>query len=178
MPEEVWRPVPGYEGLYEVSNHGRVRSLDRISRGPGGTTERHMGRLLALSKRIRGGYLEVNLMNDTRRKHRTVHSLVAEAFIGPRPAGMDVMHLDGNRENNRLENIRYGTRKANLNQTYEYGGRQGPGKLTKENALDIINRLERGEHPIDLAKEYGVNNAAVYHIKNGTTFKWLREEVD
>ena len=176
MPTEVWRPVIGYEGLYEVSNLGKVRSFDRMCPGPAGTSERHNGRLLKSSKRIRGGCLEVQLMREGIRKHRTVHSLVAEAFLGPRPVGDDVMHTDGNRQNNCLENLRYGTRKENLNQTYDYGGKQGPGKLTKADALDIMRRLRKGEHPIDLAKEYGVNSAAVYHIRNGTTFKWLREE--
>jgi hypothetical protein len=87
------------------------------------------------------------------------------------------MHLDGDRQNNALENLRYGTRKENLNQTYEYGGRQANGKLTKEDALDIKRRLKNGEHPLDLAKEFGVHSAAIYHIRNGTTFKWLTEEV-
>lgn len=176
MPPEIWRSVPGYEGLYEVSNCGRVRSPDRVCKGPAGTVEMHPGRLLAVSKRLRGGYLEVSLMAGGQRKHRTVHSLVAEAFIGERPQGADVMHLDGDRENNHLENLRYGTRQQNLNQTYEYGGRQGPGKLTKTDALTILQRLRDGERPVALAKEYGVDSAAIYHLRNGTTFKWLREE--
>ena len=124
-----------------------------------------------------GRYLAVSIHDGAAKKTRTVHSLVAEAFLGSRPPRMDVMHLDGNRQNNVVANLRYGTRKENLNQTYEYGGKQASGKLSKEDALDIKRRLRRGERPIDLAKEYGVNSAAVYHIRNGTTFKWLQGEV-
>lgn len=177
MPPEEWRAIPGYEGLYEVSDQGRVRSLDRICRGPVGTTERHNGRVLKGYRLSRGHYHAVDLSKDSQKTHRTVHSLVAEAFVGPRPPGMDVMHLDGDRGNNRVENLRYGTRTENLHQTYEYGGRQANGKLTKTEAMDVIRRLEKGEHPIALAEEYGVNNAAIYHIRNGTAFKWLREEM-
>jgi hypothetical protein len=86
------------------------------------------------------------------------------------------MHLDGNRTNNSADNLRYGTRAENLHQTYEYGGKACRGKLSKQEAVEVIRRLENGEHPIDLAKEFGVNNANMYHIKNGTTFAWLREE--
>lgn len=176
MPE-VWKPLPGYEGSYEVSDQGRVRSMDRFCLGRDGRNELHKGKVLKPWAQKRGRYLAVSIRDGATSKKRTVHSLVAEAFLGPRPAGMDVMHLDGNRANNTLENLKYGTRKENLNQTYEYGGRQASGKLTKEDALDIKRRLRAGEHPIDLAKEFGVNHAAVYHIRNGTTFAWLREEV-
>ena len=175
--QETWKPVPGYEGLYEVSDQGRVRSLDRHCPGRDGRSELHRGRLLTPWAQKRGRYLTVSIRGGGANRKRTVHSLVAEAFFGPRPPGMDVMHLDGNRQNNAAANLRYGTRKENLNQTYEYGGKQANGKLSKEDALDIKRRLRRGDSPTDLAKEYGVNSAAVYHIRNGTTFKWLQEEV-
>lgn len=176
MSSEKWLPVAGYEGSYEVSDQGRVRSLDRRLLGKDGRTEFHAGKVLIASRTARG-YCEVSLRAENSRKHRTIHSLVAETFLGPRPAGNDVMHINGDRTDNRLQNLRYGTRKENLNQTYEYGGRQGPGKLTKDEVSEIRQRLEKGEKPTDLAKEYGVHSAAIYHIRNGTTFKWLREEV-
>ena len=176
MPE-VWKPLPGYEGSYEVSSHGRVRSLDRLCRGKDGRNELHRGKVLKPWVQKRGGYLAVSIRDGTATKRRTVHTLVAETFFGPRPKGMDVMHLDGNRSNNALENLKYGTRKENLNQTYEYGGKQAGGKLSKADVLDIKRRLRAGEHPINLAKEFGVHSAAVYHIRNGTTFACLQEEV-
>ena len=173
---EVWKPIPGYEGLYEVSDQGRVRSLDRCCLGKDGRNEFHSGRILKPWMST-GGYQTVGLRIDGLTKRITVHRLVASTFLGPKPTGMDVMHLDGNRQNNAAENLRYGTRKENLNQTYEYGGKQASGKLSINDVRSIRKRLRQGESPIDLSKEFGVHSAAIYHIRNGTTFKWLPEEV-
>lgn len=172
MPE-IWKPVVGYEGRYEVSNLGRIRSLDRYCLGKDGREELHKGKILRPWVSLRGQYLYVTL---SCKKKKTVHSVVAEAFLGRRPDGYDILHLDGNRQNNSINNLRYGTRKENLNQTYEYGGRQAAGKLTKQDAIAILRRLAAGEKPTCLANEYRVNRAAIYHIKNRTTFKWLSDE--
>ena len=176
MPE-IWKPVPGYEGKYEVSDQGRVRSLDRQCVGKDNRSELHRGKILNPAKTIRGGYLDVSLRDGEKRKHRTVHSLVAEVFIGERPKGCDVMHLNGDRTDNRANNLRYGTRKENLNQTYEYGGKQASGKLSVADVKAIRSRIQSGERLAEIAEYYGVHRAAIYHIKNGTTFKWLPEEV-
>lgn len=173
MQTEVWRACPGYEGEYEVSNLGRVRSLDRNCPGPGGKPEFHPGKVLSPFVAKRGGYLCLTLTN---RKKRTVHSLVAEAFIGPRPPKADVMHLNGIRTDNRPENLRYGTRKENLNQTYEYGGRQASGKLSVSDVQRIRRRLSVGEAVTAIARDYGVNSAAIYHIRSGRSFAWLPAE--
>lgn len=174
---EVWKPVTGYEGLYEVSDLGRVRSLDRVVTGKDGRDERHNGKILR-SQKLYNGYLEVHVSKNGKRKHRTIHSLVAEAFLGPRPRGRDVMHVDGDRANNALENLRYGTRSENLRSTYAYGGKQANGKLSLEDVTDIRKRLTANEPVLSIAERYGVNSAAVYHIKNGTAFSWHREEGD
>ncbi len=97
--EEAWVPVPGYEGRWDVSSQGRVRSIPR-RRTRGGEL------VLRVNKR---GYLSVTL---GREKHE-VHRLVALAFLGPRPEGMEVRHLDGERLNCRVDNLAYGTRSEN-----------------------------------------------------------------
>lgn len=179
MPAEIWKPVVGYEGLYEVSDLGNVRSLDRVCIGRDGRSEVHHGKQLK-PQILRTGYVEVYLSDrggGKSRKHRTVHSIVADAFLGPRRPEHDVMNLDGDRTNNRACNLQYGTRSENLVQTYQYGGRVANGKLTKAQATDIIQRLVSGANPTDLAREYGVNSAAVYHIRNKTAFKWLWKEL-
>lgn len=173
---EEWRPIPGYEESYEVSNLGRIRSLDRYCLGKDGRSEFHAGKILTCGPG-KYGYAVVGLRDGEKKHTRTVHSIVAEVFLGPRPPRRDVMHLNGNRLDNRACNLRYGTRAENLHQTYEYGGRAANGKLTKEQAIEVRRRMDRGESPIDLAKEFGVNSAAMYHIRNRTTFKWLPEEV-
>lgn len=174
---EIWKPIPGYEGAYEVSDLGRVRSLDRECLGKDGRSEFHPGKILTPYAQKRGGYMDVSLRNGSSRKHRTVHSLVMEAFVGQRPEKCDVMHLNGDRTDNRLTNLQYGTRQENLNQTYEYGGKQAGGKLSILDVRLIRDRLRNGESPRAIARDFCVDNAAIYHIKNGTTFKWLQEEV-
>src|SRR5437660_319440 len=103
--EEEWRPVVGFEGLYEVSDFGRVRSLDRMvantSRRKKAFNFPRKGRLLNPSTRP-DGY-----------KGFTVHDLVARAFLGVRPARAIINHIDGNRANNRLDNLEYTTYRAN-----------------------------------------------------------------
>lgn len=139
--------------------------------GKDGRSEIHRGKVLK-AQRMKNGYYEVNLRDGSSRKHRTVHSLVAQAFLGERPAGQDVMHINGDRSDNRLENLRYGTRADNLRSTYSYGGRQANGKLSLDDVDDIRQRIERGESCCSIAELFHVNSAAIYHIRNGTTFSW------
>ena len=110
--EEQWRPVVGWEDLYEVSSHGRVRSLHKRGRATGG--------ILAANANS-SAYPMVGLCRAGVRTGRKVHSLVAEAFIGPRPDGMEICHRDGNSKNNRAENLRYGSRSENIQDTVTHG---------------------------------------------------------
>ena len=110
---ERWKPVNGYEGIYEVSSHGRVRSVDRTVTRSDGRVHRHKGKLLRTPLSAGGGYPFVQLSNHGKTQVRTVHSLVAGAFIGTRPEGTEVCHNDGNPTNNHLDNLRYGTPSEN-----------------------------------------------------------------
>lgn len=106
--DEKWLPVVGYEGLYEVSSHGRVRSLDRVVRGRSDSQRHIRGRILRTVS-SKTGHLTLALCGST----KLVHALVAEAFIGPRPTGLDICHGNGVPTDNRPENLRYGTRSEN-----------------------------------------------------------------
>lgn len=98
---ETWKPVVGCEGFYEVSNEGRVRS----SRG-----------------RISGGWMsgKYRMVSLGKAGPRQVHVLVLEAFVGKRPEGMDGCHNDGDPGNNRVENLRWGTRSSNILDTVRH----------------------------------------------------------
>ena len=99
---EIWKDVVGYEGSYEVSNFGRVRSLDRLdSRG-----HNLKGKALKLCEDGRG-YEHVKLYREGRASTKKVHQLVAESFIGPRPQKLVVDHIDNDPFNNRVENLQY-----------------------------------------------------------------------
>lgn len=105
---ERWLPIPGYEGIYEVSDAGRVRSLDRLNaRG-----RRLAGKLRSLSV-MPSGHLTVALNAHRVRRTWSVHHLVLMAFVGPRPEGMEACHWNDEPSDNRLENLRWDTRSAN-----------------------------------------------------------------
>lgn len=111
MSGEEWRPVLGYEGCYEVSNQGRVRSVERYILNAG---VRQRLRSQVLRARPVRGYPSVALYGDGGRREMAVHVLVAEAWHGPRPDGMEVCHINDIKADNRPENLRFGTRSENL----------------------------------------------------------------
>lgn len=108
---ELWLPVPGYEGFYEVSDQGRVRSVDRVIQTRKGPSRRK-GRVRRPHVH-KQGYLELPLCRDGEQQMFTVHRLVMLAFVGPRPEGMDICHGDGDKRNNSVSNLRYDTHTEN-----------------------------------------------------------------
>ncbi len=110
---ERWVPIIGYEGRYEVSNRGDIRSCDRIVLRSDGKQQSVRGRVL--SKRIcHSGHLTVSLWRDNQGETRYVHRLVAETFIGDPPPGAEVCHANGDPADNRVENLRWDSRSANV----------------------------------------------------------------
>lgn len=115
-----WRAIPGYEHLYEVSSDGRVRSVPRtVTRLDGSVV--HLRGVMLSSAQPRGRYEAVNLYRDRIRRHMRIHKIVALAFIGPRPNGQQVRHLNGNSRDNRLSNLEYGTPSDNNADTVRHG---------------------------------------------------------
>ena len=108
VPEE-WRPVVGHEGQYEVSSHGRVKSLERMVPSSFGRDRKVPSKILKCSPDDFGRPRAV-LTGQVGHK---VHHLVMEAFVGPLPEGMEVCHNDGDPANNRVENLRFDTRSEN-----------------------------------------------------------------
>lgn len=120
--DEQWLPVVGYEGYYEVSDWGNVRSLPRQGTLYNGGTRWYGGKLLALSNSGNNGYLRVHLSRKNKTRHHLVHHLVMFAFIGPRPfKGADILHEDDNKTNNHLSNLRYDTHSANEREKVQHG---------------------------------------------------------
>lgn len=107
---EEWRPVVGYEGFYEVSNLGQIRSLSRIVNCAIGAKRKTRGRVLRQSM-AKVGYFCVNLSKNNRTRVHYVHALVLEAFVGPRPEkGYEGRRDDGDRSNNSACNLWWGAR--------------------------------------------------------------------
>ena len=126
--KETWKPVVGFEGLYEVSDLGRVRSLDRIIRQwnrHAWIERRYPG--VVLKPRPRNKFYAAYILYNGNIK-RTVngHVLVAESFVGPRPRGLEVCHDNGVHDDNRLCNLRYDTHKSNSGDTTKHGRQVRP----------------------------------------------------
>ncbi|WP_416372568.1 NUMOD4 motif-containing HNH endonuclease [Corynebacterium variabile] len=138
---EEWRPIPGYEGRYSASDRGRVRSEDRIIVTASGIQKRARGRILIQKAYDDAGHTNVSL---GRERTKTVHSLVLEAFIGPRPAGAVTRHLNGVANDNRLENLTWGTQRENAFDTVKHGMNHMAerGTCPRGHALEIPNLVE------------------------------------
>lgn len=119
-PPEEWRDIPGYEGYYQVSSRGRVRGVTRAVEYIDGRRRMVCGIIRKVYIK-RGGYPQTSLRKDGKGRSWDVHTLVALAFIGPRPEGMEVRHLNGNPADNRPENLRYGTSSENSYDVVTHG---------------------------------------------------------
>jgi hypothetical protein len=175
--EEEWRAVPGFEGLYEVSSLGHVRSLDRVvlcRRRHGPVWKRVSGKVMIGWPHSQRGYRMATLHRDGEPSAVTVHSLVAAAFLGPRPDGFDVAHYDGSPANNPADNLRYATRAENhadkkRHGTHISGEASHYAVLREQDVLAI--RARPHERSDDLADEFGVTRTCVNHIRAGRTWR-------
>jgi len=123
---EVWLPVVGYEGLYDVSNLGNVRTLERAwFSGEHHQVMRTVKAGPKAQKADRHGYLRVTLSKEGKKRRRSVHHLVLDAFVGPGEDNAQCRHLDGNKENNRVENLCWGTIGENAADRKLHGTQRG-----------------------------------------------------
>lgn len=153
----MFKDIPGFEGLYQVSDRGEVLSL----------------RLGAMLKPMMCGghgkkYPTVLLCNGDTKRARKVHHLVLEAFVGPRPAGRIACHRDDNKENNELSNLYWGTWSDNA-QDRVRNGHHGGAKLNMEQVAAIRQRRAAGESGKSLAAEFGVSKQVIWNVKSGRT---------
>lgn len=167
---EKWLPVVGFEGLYEVSDLGRVRSIDRNVTSRWGTPKKLKGVVLSQSK-SHNGYLRVGLNSDGKRSCHFVQRLVMRAFKGPVPEGMEVAHNDGTRINNTLLNLRYATHVDNMADVKIHGtapeqrGEKGPGaRLTTDDVQKIRYLVQIGQTHEQVAAQFGVSRPNVSMI--------------
>lgn len=171
---EAWRPVLGFEGHYEVSNFGNVRSLSRsITRRDGRKRTYFAQSMLA---KVRDGYYLLFLRKQAVSYSRLVHRLVLEAFVGPCPPGMECRHLNGNRLDNRLENLRWGTPEENradqlLHGTRRRGESNAQAKLS-DAEVDKIRAARAKFSTRVLGAMYGVSSSTISRIQTGKRRGW------
>jgi len=172
--EEIWVPIPGYEGLYSISTLGRVRSESRVFVRRHGVKFTHRGKVLKASPDSHG-YPIVTLWKDNDYAAKKVHVLVALVFIGPRPEGMHVCHRDGKPLNCAANNLRYDTPAGNsadkvLHGTDPRGEKCGAAKLTAEQVREI---LASSLSSPKIAPLYGVCARHIRDIRQGGSWAYL-----
>jgi hypothetical protein len=171
VTDEIWKDALGWEGLYEVSSLGNIRSIARVN---------PVNKMLLGGKnlkRILGsrGYYVVNLTAKNRRNQYFVHKLVLEAFVGKAPQNMEACHNDGNRLNCSLSNLRWDTRSNNHKDkikhgTYQIGEKANNVKLTNEIVIAIRkNKLS----PSEAARQFGLSPTNAKRIVSYKTWRHL-----
>lgn len=170
-----WAPVPGFDS-YEVSSAGEVRSVQRVD-----ACGRHWP---SVAKKIwpsEKGYLKVGLCAGGRTRSMKVHRLVLEAFVGPCPDGMMGCHNDGDRRNNRLENLRWATAGENMADREAHGmtargERVSQSKLTPDQVYAIRAMVRAGEPKQTVGRRFGVSARTVRSIVQGKLWRHLPAE--
>lgn len=152
---EEWKPVPGFECLYEVSNLGRVKSLKKNGHGE----------ILLKQYVDRYGYLKVYLYKDNKPHYLTVHRIVAKAFIPNDENKNTVDHIDCNRANNRVDNLRWATMKENLHYSHKMG--RQTITATPIIATDPDGNVSRFNSQREAAKVSGVKQYAISRALHG-----------
>lgn len=171
---EEWRTVGGWPD-YEVSNLGRVKRVTSRTCAKAGTILRQCWRGGKIGQM---GYLSIDLSSPCRKKQSAaVHVLVATAFLGQRPEGLNPNHRDGKRSNNRADNLEWITQSANVKHAYALGladakgERNGQAKLMEADVIEIrLAYLGRRGEQVALGRRFGVHPATIRDIVNGRTW--------
>lgn len=171
---ENWTSAYGYEPYYEISDLGRVRSLSRNVLSSHGRNRHFTGKILKpIVNSV--GYAVVNLSVHGKKKQRTVHSMVLESFICPKPDGTEACHSNGIRTDARLSNLRWDTRVENHydkigHGTHLQGELHGNAKLTDEIVIHIRAKKMRA---CDAARQFGISKSNAKRIVNLTAWKHI-----
>ena len=157
-----WRPIKGYEGLYEISNYGEIKALEKdIDMTFGG--KRHHTQTI-LSKEENGEYPRIALSKEGETKKFLIHRLVAEHFINNPRNFPIVNHIDGNKNNSLVTNLEWCSHEYNLHHSIENGLRAG---LKTEDILFIKELLESGEQITEIATAYNKSRQTIFDIRAG-----------
>lgn len=174
---ETWKYIPGYEGLYSVSDMGRIRSESRLDT----VGRRITGRIMRCGKH-KDGYSQIDLRKDGKRNKVLVHKAVMSAFVGECPDGCEVNHINEDKTDNRLENLEYITHLANIRhgtgKERQIQGIKKPVIATKPDGSEI-----RYASAKDAGRSLGVDGSIISHAitdkrrKTAYGMKWRFAEV-
>jgi len=172
--KEIWKDIPNYEGLYQASNYGQIKSLAKKY----GNNGYHKQRILKPGK-DKDGYLHILLSKNNVRRYTTVHKLVLETFIGPCPPGMQCRHLNENPKNNKSDNLKWGTPKENKADSIKHGtsrrgSKHGSSKLNNNKIRKIRKLHLEGKSNTEIAKIFDITQSNVSYIINNKTWRHIK----
>lgn len=182
---EIWKDAIGFEGLYQVSNTGRVRSLDRVVRGCHGSVQNIKGSEKSVGPN-KHGYAIVMLYKNNIYKNFSVHRLVATHFIKNPYCYKQINPIDGNKLNNNYTNLEWCSSSYNSIhalsiglKTPQHGQDASSAKLTNEQAIEIYKLAKEGSiRQVDIAKKFNIANSMVSSIKNKKYWKKVTDEYE
>ncbi len=168
-----WKPIPDYEGFYEVSDDGQVRSVDRIIITKAGVKRKQEGKLLSQAK-DKDGYPKVQLNKEGKGKTWLIHKLVSLAFLENTDSKPCVNHKNGVKTDNNVSNLEWATVKENTIHMYEKLNTGRTQKLTASNIREIKKLLSEGKMSgAAIAREFGVDRSQIYRIKSGHIWGYI-----
>jgi len=176
--KEIWKDIPGYEGLYQVNNLGRIKSLSRrLKAKPKRIIQERI-----LKERIdRHGYIKVNIYKNGKIKVIKIHQIVALLFLNNFDKKREINHKDGNKQNNRIENLEWCTHKENMqhaskNGLMSRGEKHFSVKLTKKDVIKIKKFCDKtNQSDLEIALKFNISRKTINDIRHKRTWKWLRE---
>jgi hypothetical protein len=184
MNNEIWKPIKGYEGLYEVSNTGKVKSIERTFTGKDGVTKSVHERILVLSlsmitKKHPIARYTVELWKDNKRKRISIHRIVAITFLPNLEGKPQVNHIDGNPKNNNIENLEWATNSENVKHAYKTGLMKPKGKKPIKGTNLITGEIIYFDSVANASKYFNVTEGSIKaplkgygRSKNGCGYKW------
>lgn len=177
MTKEIWKDIVGYEGYYQVSSLGRVKSIDRDVLRCDERWQHCKSHILIPFQGTTCNYLSIQLSKDNSPQKFLLHRLVAIAFLGLNPiTELEVNHKDGNRHNNKVENLEIVSHQQNIDHSvvtglkHDYGENHVHALLTNLQANEIRKSWHNGAKQKDLAVKYRVSKQAICNIVHYKTY--------
>lgn len=181
IQQEIWKDVKGYEGLYQVSNLGRFKSLERVLiRNRKGNSKLPIKEKILKPYYCKKGYLRIGFRKDKKLITFSTHRIIAQHFIDNPENKPQINHINGIKDDNRIENLEWCTPSENLKHSYDIlnrkpmrGSMSGVSKLTDLEVLEIKNLFNKKILLKDIALKYKVSLKAIECIKYKLTWKHL-----
>ena len=179
--EEIWKGVVGWEELYQISNKGTIRALDRmVQHSRTGTMFLRRGKMFTKGTITSAGYMTITLCNTGSMKFtKKIHQLVGQAFIRNPENKRFINHKDGNKQNNNDWNLEWSTIDENNDHALENGLNNQAGSYNRntffveEDIRKIRELLTEGNSQYSIAKSYGVSQTCIQYIKTRKTWSHI-----